>query len=108
MNSADANYYESGDAEEEGTTPVGFFNGVSTLFAEPATCTQPAGDPISTVDTENGYGMYDACGGVAEWTQDFGTDISNRATRGGSWRDPSDSFALTSAGRESFPPGTTA
>ncbi|MGB2984581.1 MAG: SUMF1/EgtB/PvdO family nonheme iron enzyme [Phycisphaerae bacterium] len=101
----DANYLESGDTEQDGTTPVRFFNGSHTLFQAPSDCFPPLPGPTVTQDTDNGYGLYDACGNVTEWTQDFfAGDSSRRATRVGSWRDAFDSDLLTTLGRRSLPP----
>ncbi|MHC4697025.1 MAG: SUMF1/EgtB/PvdO family nonheme iron enzyme [Planctomycetota bacterium] len=108
---ADANYFDSGDTEQDGTTPAKFFNGSNTLFRLPdqpavADCFSSSAEPIPTNDTDNGYGLYDACGNVREWTQDLGTDISNRATRGGSWRDEAASPSLTTTERVLLTPQT--
>ena len=107
LTGADANYLESGDTEQDQTTPVRFFNGTNLLFQEPPDTYPPPPDPIPTRDTDNGYRLYDACGNAAEWMQDFfDNDPAQRATRGGSWRDPVDSPLLMTTGRESLPPET--
>ena len=55
-----ANYTKSADPyENHGTTPVGFFSGNQTPFGP---------------DTLNGYGLYDICGNVAEWTLTTSSD----------------------------------
>jgi formylglycine-generating enzyme required for sulfatase activity len=101
----DANHFQSGDTEQDATTPVRFFNGQNTLFQAPTNCFPPPPDPTRTRDTDNGYGLYDASGNAAEWTQDFFADTpAHRATRGGAWRDPADSVLLTTTGRGSRRP----
>ncbi len=105
---ADANFLESGDSTSEGTTPVAFFDGTNTLFQEETDCDSPAFAPIRTVDTGNAYRLYDLCGNVAEWVHDVGDSPDDRATRGGSWRNPADSGFLTNASRGSRPAATAA
>jgi formylglycine-generating enzyme required for sulfatase activity len=112
----DANYFDSGDTEQEGTTPVGFFNGKNGLSGDPTVCPSDSPHQTLTAGSDNTYGLYDACGNAAEWTQDFGdlpaerptgTSAATvpllRATRGGSWRDPQDSPLLKTDGRGSLP-----
>ena len=93
----DANYLDNGDTLIDSTTSVGFFNALNKL----------ADDVTPTRDSDNAYGLYDACGNVTEWTQDFFAhdDPTMRATRGGSWRDASASASLTASGRAALPPG---
>ena len=98
LNSTDANYACSGDPFEDaencevgGTSSVGFFNGVNLL----------ADGETETLPTENGFGVVDLCGNVAEWVQGFyaTADPSARALRGGSWEDSGESDALKNTGR---------
>ncbi|MHC5110751.1 MAG: SUMF1/EgtB/PvdO family nonheme iron enzyme [Planctomycetota bacterium] len=99
VQNTDANFFASEDTQEDGTTPTIFFNGSSTLYQEPQRCTDPEVDPTVTVDTGNGYQLYDMTGNVAEWTQEFGTIANTRATRGGSWRLPVDDLNLLADSR---------
>ena len=60
------------------TTPVGFYDGINTLF-----------DGTPTNDTRNQYGLYDMCGNMAEWINDTALEYpwgpTYRCTRGGHW-----------------------
>lgn len=104
----DANYFDSGETEENATTPIRFFNGNNALFLEPTDCYPPATPADKTIDTDNGYGLYDACGNVAEWMQDpFNGDLTAFATRGGSWRDAAESESLKTTGRGAQAPDAT-
>ncbi len=107
LGAVDANYFASGDTENDQTTPVKFFNATSTLYTEPVTdCLAPTPEPAVTKDTDNGYGLYDLCGNVAEWTQEFGIDAPHdRALRGGSFRDDVTSPNLLNIGRTLLAPG---
>jgi len=81
-----ANFWNSGDPYDNGTTPVGFYNGFQT---------------IDGVDMKNAYGLYDMAGNAAElcwdrvgaYTSDRQEDPRGpdagalRIVRGGSWYD---------------------
>lgn len=63
-----ANYRLSGDPWEEGTTPVGYYNGINP----------------GTVDSPSPYGIYDMTGNVADWTDGFFSEFGYyRVLRGG-------------------------
>ena len=64
-----ANYMDSGYPWDNGTTPVGYYNGEN-----------------GTIDTPSAYGCYDMCGNVNDWTDSwYGGYYSYRVLRGGSW-----------------------
>ena len=90
LTGADANYSNSGDPLDNGTTPVGYFDGSTH-------------EGFVTAATSNGF--HDLTGNVREWMQDFGAGPSDRAVRGGSWGDSASAFALRADGRETRPPG---
>ena len=96
----DANYLDSADPFENDDPPVtwiGFYNGFYLL----------ADEETATADTQNAYGLYDACGNVAEWAQDQGDAPTQRATRGGSALDPAASVHLLADRRASDAAGAT-
>jgi len=100
-----ANYKYSGDPYDNGTTPIGYYNGSQT----------PAG-----VDMANGYGLYDMAGNIWEWCNDWADEnyysispydnpqgpasspFGYRILRGGSWNDGVEQ--LLCANRGSHPP----
>jgi len=63
-----ANYSGSGDPWDNGTTPVGYYNGEN-----------------GTIDSPSAYGCYDMCGNVFDWTDSWYGSYANRVLRGGSW-----------------------
>ena len=73
INGSRANYGYSGDPFDDGTTPVGFYNGQYYLG-------------FQTTDSPSPYDVYDMAGNVSEWTSSFWSDISSsRVRRGGNW-----------------------
>ncbi len=76
------NYHSSGDPYDDGTSPVGFYNG-STY------------EGYSTLDNSSYYGAYDMAGNVWELTRDYYSESTdNHTVRGGSWYN-SESFIYT-------------
>ena len=66
-----ANYFNSGDDFDNGTTPVMYFTDKY----------------IGRKDNSSYYGVYDLIGNVSEWTNSFSKIYLNyRVFRGGSWR----------------------
>ena len=73
-----ANYDVSGDPWEEGTTPVGYYNGEN-----------------GTIDSPSPYGCYDMCGNVWDWNNTW-LQTSYRGFRGGTYLSAFDSEGLRS------------
>ena len=70
-----ANYLYSSDPWDNGTTPVGMYNGQTI-------------QGFSTTDSPSPYGTYDMAGNVLDWTDSWWSDSSShRVLRGGSWND---------------------
>ena len=89
-----ANYHNSGDPWDNGTTPVGFYNGQNY-------------EGFQTTDSPSQFGAYDMAGNVWEWTDSWlDENSSNRVLRGGSWEN--NAYTCLSWGRFSGyspPPG---
>lgn len=98
-----ANYFSSGDPFDNGTTPVGFYNGNQI----------PTGQNMA-----NGYGLYDMSGNVREWCWDRATAAltfglsdpsgpdtgTGRTIRFGSWADSV--LHMQCARRDAYTPNT--
>jgi formylglycine-generating enzyme required for sulfatase activity len=70
------NYKDSGDPWDNGTTPVGFYNGQNY-------------EGFQTIDSPSPYGAYDMAGNIFDmtnsWWSEDGDGSSSRVRRGGSW-----------------------
>jgi len=69
-----ANYANSGDPYDDGTTPVGFYDG-------------KIHEGFQTSNSQSPYGVYDMAGNVWQWTDSFVGEEAPivRIYRGGSW-----------------------
>ena len=71
-----ANYNNSGDPWDNGTTPVGMYNGQII-------------QGFQTTDSPSPYDVYDMAGNVWEWTYGWSIYLPpRRVIRGGSWENP--------------------
>lgn len=75
-----ANYMNSGDPWESGTSIIGYFNGIN-----------------GTIDSPSPYGIYDMCGNVSELTREFYYSGNHLVwkVRGGSWYNDSENELTT-------------
>jgi formylglycine-generating enzyme required for sulfatase activity len=81
LTGADANFQNSGDPFDNGTTPVGYFDAVNA----------------------NAYGLSDMSGNLYQWLQDRYSphpgNLAFRSIRGGSWNDLIGAASLLAASR---------
>ena len=80
-----ANFWGSGDPWDNGTTPIGYYNGQN-----------------GTTDSPSAYGVYDMCGNVFNWTDSW--HGSSRVLRGGYWNGDSTGTVLRSWYRNGYYP----
>ena len=67
-----ANYFDSGDPFDNGSSPVGYYNGDEH-------------DGFQTLDGASPFGAYDMAGNVWEWLGEFAGTSSYRIIKSGSW-----------------------
>jgi formylglycine-generating enzyme required for sulfatase activity len=74
MDGRRANFLNSRDPFDNGTTPVGYYNGVTR-------------NGFKTLDSPSYFGVYDMAGNVWQWTDSYYADTGSleRVFRGGSW-----------------------
>jgi formylglycine-generating enzyme required for sulfatase activity len=84
-----ANYWASGDPFDNGTTPIGYYDG-----------RQVTAGAKTGLSMASRYGLFDMAGNVAEWCADSvptargAAPSSQRVVRGGSWRSRDESLLL--------------
>lgn len=80
INPGFANYYNSGDPYDNGTTPVGFYNDSKY-------------DSFISLNNASPYGAFDMIGNVSEWVNDY-RDLypQLKIFRGGSWQNKKNDF----------------
>ena len=84
INGSDANFWNSNDPWERGTTPIGYYNGENL-----------------TNDRPSPYGAYDITGNVWEWIDDFWDSVTNyHVVRGGGWNINGTNYYLRSYTRD--------
>jgi formylglycine-generating enzyme required for sulfatase activity len=98
LTSGDANFLDNGDPLDNGTTPIGYFDGSLQDGSFP---TNPNG---------NGFGVFDMTGNAYQWMQGrfnmHPASINFRTLRGGSWNEPVDSPYLRVDARTYAAPDT--
>lgn len=67
-----ANIWDSGDPFDNGTTPIGFYDGDVKLGYQ-------------TKDDSSPYGVHDIIGNVCEWTRSFDNETNHYIFKGMSW-----------------------
>ena len=83
--SDNANYLDSGDPWDNGTTPVGYYNGEN-----------------GTTDSPSPYGVYDMAGNISEWIK---MQDGNTITMGGNYSDGSNQLFVNRV--ENYSPDLT-
>ncbi len=69
FDSTKVNFLNSNDIYDNGTTPVGYYNGER-----------------NTTKSHSPYGIYDMCGNVWEWTDSWKDQSPGKVIKGGSWQ----------------------
>jgi formylglycine-generating enzyme required for sulfatase activity len=88
--SDNANFYNSGDPWDNGTTPVGYYNGEN-----------------GTTNSPSPFGAYDMAGNTWEWTGSFFQSTAYRELRGGTWGGNEYGLQSWSLGQYQYPNSTT-